>query len=43
MKIRVCIAGATGLAGAALSRGVISDNGLELVSGISRKSSGENL
>lgn len=43
MKIRVCIAGATGWAGAALSRGVIADNGLELVSGISRKSSGENL
>lgn len=43
MKTRVCIAGATGWAGAALSKGVISDNTLELVAGVSRKSKGSNL
>jgi len=43
MKIRVCIAGATGWAGSALSRGVAADPELELVAGISRKAKGQNL
>lgn len=43
MKIRVCIAGATGWAGSALSKGVAGDPELQLVAGISRKAKGQDL
>lgn len=43
MGIKVCIAGATGWAGSALSRAVIEDASLELASGISRSKKGEDL
>lgn len=43
MKIRVCIAGATGWAGSALSKGVTADPELQLVAGISRKAKGADL
>lgn len=42
-NIRICIAGATGWAGSALSRGVYHCKNLELVSAISRQHSGKNL
>ena len=42
-KIKVCVAGATGWAGAALSRGIYLDNELELVSAVSRKAQGKDL
>ena len=42
-KIKVTIAGATGWAGSALSKGVVGSSDLELVSAVSRKSAGENL
>lgn len=42
-KIKVCVAGATGWAGAALSKGIDNDQELELVAGISRKMAGKNL
>ena len=41
--IRVCIAGATGWAGSALSRGVCQCQNMELVSAVSRRHSGKNL
>lgn len=37
MTIRVCLAGATGWAGAALARGIVQTQDLELVSGVSRQ------
>lgn len=43
MNIRVCLAGATGWAGSALSRGVSEDPEMELVAAISRSHSGRNL
>lgn len=42
-KVRLCIAGATGWAGSELSRGVIGNADIELVSAISRKHAGKNL
>ena len=42
-RIRVCIAGATGWAGSALSRGVFSAPDLELVCGVSRTHAGRPL
>ncbi|MCB0499737.1 MAG: 4-hydroxy-tetrahydrodipicolinate reductase [Cyclobacteriaceae bacterium] len=42
-KLRVCIAGATGWAGSALSKGVVGDSSLELVSGVSRSQAGKDL
>jgi 4-hydroxy-tetrahydrodipicolinate reductase len=43
MKIRVCVAGATGWAGSALSRGVFEAPDMELVAGISRGQAGKVL
>ena len=43
MTIRVCIAGATGWAGSALSRGVFEAPDMELVAGISRSQTGKVL
>ena len=43
MSIKICIAGATGWAGSALSRGVLKEDGIQLVSGISRSQDGNNL
>jgi len=43
MTIRVCIAGATGWAGSALSKGVFHHKEMELVSAISRKNKDKNL
>lgn len=43
MKLRICIAGATGWAGSALSKGVDGDETLTLVAGISRRRKGQNL
>jgi len=43
MNIRVCLAGATGWAGSALSQGVSEDPEMELVAAISRSHSGRNL
>lgn len=43
MKIKVCVAGATGWAGSALSKGIVSDPDLELVSAVSRKMRGKDL
>jgi 4-hydroxy-tetrahydrodipicolinate reductase len=40
MKIRVCLAGATGWAGSALSRGIYEAPDIELVAGISRSQAG---
>jgi 4-hydroxy-tetrahydrodipicolinate reductase len=40
-NIRVCVAGATGWAGSALSRGIFEATDLELVAGISRSHTGE--
>jgi 4-hydroxy-tetrahydrodipicolinate reductase len=42
-KIRVCVAGATGWAGSALSKGIFSANDMELVAGISRSHAGKML
>lgn len=42
-KLKICIAGATGWAGSALSRGVFSDPELEIVSAVSRSNAGKNL
>jgi 4-hydroxy-tetrahydrodipicolinate reductase len=43
MKIRVCLAGATGWAGSALSRGIFAASDMELVAGISRGQAGKVL
>ncbi len=43
MTIRVCVAGATGWAGSALSRGVFEALDMELVAGISRSQAGKLL
>ena len=43
MKIKVCIAGATGWIGKALSSAVAAEEDLELVSAISRGAAGQNL
>jgi 4-hydroxy-tetrahydrodipicolinate reductase len=43
MKIRVCLAGATGWAGSALSRGIFEAPDMELVAGISRSQAGKVL
>lgn len=43
MKIRICLAGATGWAGSALSRGIFAAPDMELVAGISRSQSGKIL
>jgi len=43
MKIRVCLAGATGWAGSALSRGIFEAPDIELVAGISRSQAGKVL
>ncbi len=43
MGIRVCLAGATGWAGSALSRGIYEADDLELVSAVSRKNAGQAL
>ena len=43
MSFNVCVAGATGWAGSALSKGVHKDKALNLVSGVSRLSAGEDL
>jgi 4-hydroxy-tetrahydrodipicolinate reductase len=40
MKIRVCVAGATGWAGSALSRGIFEASDLELVAGVSKSHAG---
>ncbi len=42
-KLRVCIAGATGWAGSALSKGVHNADDLDLVSAVSRNHAGKNL
>lgn len=41
--IKVCIAGATGWAGSALSKGVFAHNTMELVAAVSRQNKGEDL
>lgn len=43
MQLRICIAGATGWAGSALSKGIDADKDLVLVAGISRRRKGQNL
>lgn len=43
MTLRICIAGATGWAGSALSRAILRMPDLKLVSGVSRTNSGMNL
>ncbi|MCC6501132.1 MAG: 4-hydroxy-tetrahydrodipicolinate reductase [Anaerolineales bacterium] len=43
MKIRVCLAGATGWAGSALARGIVNTNDMEVVSAVSRKHAGRIL
>jgi 4-hydroxy-tetrahydrodipicolinate reductase len=43
MTIRVCVAGATGWAGSALSKGIFGAPDMELVAGISRNQAGESL
>ena len=43
MTIRICLAGATGWAGSALSRGIFEAPDMELVSAISRSHAGRSL
>ena len=43
MKIRVCLAGATGWAGSAVARAIIQSNDIELVAAISRTHAGKTL
>jgi 4-hydroxy-tetrahydrodipicolinate reductase len=43
MTIRVCVAGATGWAGSALSKGILAAPDMELVAGISRSQAGKFL
>jgi 4-hydroxy-tetrahydrodipicolinate reductase len=42
-KLKVCVAGATGCAGSALSKGIFESPDLELVSAISRSNAGKNV
>ena len=42
-KIKVCVAGATGWAGSALSKGIVSTSDMQLVSAISRSHAGKTL
>src|SRR5690349_61837 len=42
-NIRVCVAGATGWAGSALSKGIFEAADLELVAGVSRRHAGKVL
>jgi len=42
-KIKVCVAGATGWAGSALTKGISSSNNMELVAAVSRSHAGKNL
>jgi 4-hydroxy-tetrahydrodipicolinate reductase len=42
-KLKVCVAGATGWAGSALSRAIFSSPDMELVSAVSRSSAGKSL
>ncbi len=43
MKIRVCLAGVTGWAGAALARGIAQTDDMELVASVSRQNAGRRL
>ncbi len=43
MKIRVCLAGVSGWAGAALARGIAQTDDIELVAGVSRQNAGRRL
>jgi 4-hydroxy-tetrahydrodipicolinate reductase len=43
MSIRICVAGATGWAGSALSRGIFEAHDMELISAVSRSHAGEVL
>ncbi len=43
MALRVCLAGATGWAGAALARAIVHTDDLELVAGVSRRHAGRRL
>ncbi len=43
MRVRVCLAGATGWAGAALARAIVQTDDLELVAGVSRRHAGRRL
>lgn len=43
MKTRVCLAGVTGWAGAALARGIVKTDDIELVAGVSRQNAGRRL
>ena len=43
MTLRVCLAGATGWAGAALARAIVQTDDLELVAGVSRRQAGRDL
>jgi 4-hydroxy-tetrahydrodipicolinate reductase len=43
MKLRVCLAGATGWAGAALARAIVQTDDLELVAAVSRRNAGRGL
>ena len=43
MRVKVCVAGATGWAGSELARGIAAVDDLELVSAVSRKHAGEKL
>ncbi len=43
MKIKVCLAGATGWAGSALARAIAQTDDIELVAGVSRKNAGKRL
>lgn len=43
MTLRICLAGATGWAGAALARAIAQTGDLQLVAGVSRRQAGRNL
>lgn len=43
MRIRICVAGATGWAASELCKGIVSTDDLELVSAVSRKNANKNL
>jgi 4-hydroxy-tetrahydrodipicolinate reductase len=43
LKIKVCLAGATGWAGSALARAIAQTDDIELVAGVSRKNAGKRL
>lgn len=42
-KLKICVAGATGWAGSALSKGIIQSADMELVAGISRSNAGKTI